>query len=273
MNDENLKLESTIKEVRSELKSILIKRREVIEKLGFAFEKVVANKESICEEIKNCLKEEIALEIISSRTIEQSCRPEWKKKTRPKLENEKFSFSHCKPEQKQRKIIIDNDGSPVQYGVENNYDDSNPQVDFKQDIKWTASQENESPQQLGGIIRELIYENKKIKQEKDEIQVKLGEAIESLHIHKQRENELLRKVESMANRSEQHQNVFDAEFPVEFRPLQSHMAQIFKSNVRQEVWFTLKIDVSKKKVVSAKIGRKLLPQNMMETGNNESQTA
>jgi hypothetical protein len=39
---------------------------------------VVVNKESICEEIKNCLKEELG--IISPRTIEQSCRPEWKKK-------------------------------------------------------------------------------------------------------------------------------------------------------------------------------------------------
>jgi hypothetical protein len=98
MNNKNSELDSIIEEVRSELRSILIKREELILKLALAFEKVVANKESICEEIKNCLKEEIALQIISPRTIEQSCRPEWKKKTRPKHENEKISFFHPKPE-------------------------------------------------------------------------------------------------------------------------------------------------------------------------------
>ena len=77
MNSKYEELDTIIEEVRSELRSILIKRRKLIEKLGFAFEKVVANKESICEEIKNCLKEEIATGLISARTIEQSCRPEW----------------------------------------------------------------------------------------------------------------------------------------------------------------------------------------------------
>lgn len=92
MNNANSELESTIEEVRSELRSILIRRRELIEKLGLAFEKVITNKESICEEIKNCLKDEISSNIISSRTIEQYCRPEWKRKTKPsKLENENFS--------------------------------------------------------------------------------------------------------------------------------------------------------------------------------------
>ena len=64
-----------------ELKSMLMKKRKLIEKLGFVFEKVVANAESVCEEIKNCLKEEIEKGLISTRTIEQSCLSEWKKKT------------------------------------------------------------------------------------------------------------------------------------------------------------------------------------------------
>jgi hypothetical protein len=34
--------------------------------------------------------------------------------------------------------------------------------------------------------------------------------------------------------------------------------------VRQEVWFAVKIDAYKKKVVSAQVGRKLLPQNVTE---------
>ena len=268
MNNENSELDKIIEEVRSELRSIFIKRQELILKLGLAFEKEVVKKESICEEIKNCLKEEIALGLISPRTIEQSCRPEWKKKTRPKLENENFSFSHPKPEQEQRKIVMNNHGNPVQEAANNN-GDSNLNVDLRQDANESPRQNNDLLQRQHSIINELINENRRLKQEKGEVQVRLGEAIESLHIQKQREIELLRKLESTANRSEQHQDTIETEFPVDYRPLQNHMTQIFKSPTRQEVWFTVKFDINKKKVVSVQLGRKLLPQNVVETGNNE----
>jgi hypothetical protein len=261
-------LDRIIEEVRRELRMILLKRRQLIEKLGLAFEKVVSDRESICEEIKNCLKKEIALDIISPRTIEQCCRPEWKKKTKPKLENENFSFSHPKPEQKLKKIVMDNHGNPVQE-AESNDGDSNPEFDFRQDAKEIAQHDNELLQRQQSIIRELINENRRLKQEKGEVQVKLGETIESLHIQKQREAELLRKIESIANRAEQYQNVIEIEFPVNYRPLQNHMVEIYNSPTRQEVWFVVKIDVNKKKVVSVQLGRKLLPQNVVDTGNNE----
>lgn len=269
MNLEVKDLDSIINEVRSELRTILIKRRELIERLGFAFEKVVTNKDSICEEIKTCLKEEIASDIISPRTIEQHCRSEWKKKTRPKHENEKNSFSQSKPEeeeQRQREIIIDNHGNPVHDAPENHYSDSSQKVDFRQDEKETSYQNHELLEKLSRTTRELIIENKKIRQEKDEIQIKLEEALESLYVQKQRERELLRKNESTANRLEQHQNVFDTEFSIDYRQLQKYMAQIYKSTVRQEVWFTAKIDPNKKNIVSAHLGRKLLPQNITESG-------
>jgi hypothetical protein len=271
MNNKNSELDRTIEEVRRELRTILIRRQELILKLGWAFEKVVANKESICEEIKNCLREEIALGIISPRTIEQSCPHEWKKKTKPKLENEKFSFSHPKPEQKQRtKIVMDNHGNRVQE-TESDNGDSNPEVGSRQDAREIAQQDNELLQRQQNIIRELINENRRLKQEKGEVQVMLGEAIESLHIQKQREAELLRKIESTANRTEQYQNVIEIEFPVNYRPLQNHMAEIYKSPTRQEVWFAVKIDVNKKKVVSVQLGRKLLPQNVVETRDGNGQ--
>jgi hypothetical protein len=157
----------------------------------------------------------------------------------------------------------------MQDKTENNYCDSNPQVDFQQDAKETTQQDNELLQRHLSIIRELINENRGLKQERGEIQVKLGEALESLHIQKKREIELLRKLESTASISEQNLNVIETEFPVDYRSLQNHMAQIFKSAGRQEVWFTVKIDVNKQKVVSVQIGRKLLPQNLMETGNGK----
>jgi hypothetical protein len=46
------------------------RRKQLVQKLGNAFEKVVSDRESICEEIKNTLKEEIAEGIISARLIE-----------------------------------------------------------------------------------------------------------------------------------------------------------------------------------------------------------
>ena len=88
-------LDFTIQFVKNELQNILTKKKELIKKLGEAFKKVVSKEESICEEIKNTLQKEIANGIISSRTIEQYCLPEWKKKTRPK--NEKTSFSELSP--------------------------------------------------------------------------------------------------------------------------------------------------------------------------------
>ena len=60
------------------------KRKDLIIKLGQAFERKVSDTESICEEIKNALGEEIAQRLISIRDIERYCPDKWKKKTRPK---------------------------------------------------------------------------------------------------------------------------------------------------------------------------------------------
>src|SRR5438093_1553617 len=84
-------LDSIIKEVKHDFQSILVKRKELVLKLGNAFEGAFSDPESICEEIKNTLKEEIAAKLISARNIEIYCPDKWKRKTRPK--NEKTSFS------------------------------------------------------------------------------------------------------------------------------------------------------------------------------------
>jgi hypothetical protein len=69
MNNENPELDCIIEEVRGELRNILLKRRELIEKLGLAYEKVVANKESICEEIKTTLRDEIVDKTFHPETL------------------------------------------------------------------------------------------------------------------------------------------------------------------------------------------------------------
>ena len=63
----NSDLNEVIRQVKEEFKTFLAKRRELIIKLGEAFERTVSNSESICEEIKNTLAEEIAQSYLNSR--------------------------------------------------------------------------------------------------------------------------------------------------------------------------------------------------------------
>jgi len=93
-------VDRVIAQAKKELRSLFVKSEDQIKKVGNALKKVVKKEESICEEIKIALKEEIAEGVISTRTIELHCPPEWKHKTKPKQrENEKISFS--KPQQQQ----------------------------------------------------------------------------------------------------------------------------------------------------------------------------
>jgi hypothetical protein len=92
-NDKNRSdLETAIKEVKQEIRShhqqLLAKRKELIRRLGKAFQAVISNPKDVCEEIKNCLQEERADGIISTREIERYCPDKWK--TKPKNDNLSF---------------------------------------------------------------------------------------------------------------------------------------------------------------------------------------
>ncbi|MFY9870576.1 MAG: hypothetical protein WAK17_12730, partial [Candidatus Nitrosopolaris sp.] len=60
-------------QVKQELRSLFVTSGEQIKELGNVIKKVVKKEESICEEIKIALKEEIAEGLISTRTIELHC--------------------------------------------------------------------------------------------------------------------------------------------------------------------------------------------------------
>jgi hypothetical protein len=114
-SNNNSELDIAIKEVKHELKAMFLKRKDLIVKLGIEFEKVVANPESVCEEIKIVLHQEIADHIISSRDIERYCPDKWKKKTKPQ-KNDKLSFLTKTEEQEKEEhmtIAIDTQGSPA----------------------------------------------------------------------------------------------------------------------------------------------------------------
>ncbi|MGB8938112.1 MAG: hypothetical protein WCC17_23725 [Candidatus Nitrosopolaris sp.] len=105
-------LDTTIKEVKKGFRKLLVKREELITRLGKAFEAVISNPKDVCEEIKNCLHEEIAQRIISARDIERYCPGKWKKKTKPK--NDKLSFSKQAEEKpQQQQIAATKDGKSV----------------------------------------------------------------------------------------------------------------------------------------------------------------
>jgi hypothetical protein len=112
-SQDSSELDITIREVKGEFKHFLTKRKELIIKMGTAYEKVVANPESICEEIKNVLRDEIAQKLISSRDIERYCLDKWKTKTKPK--NDNLSFSKQVEEKPQPKIAMTTEGKPVSY--------------------------------------------------------------------------------------------------------------------------------------------------------------
>jgi hypothetical protein len=107
-SQDSSELDITIREVKGEFKHFLIKRKELIIKLGTSYEKVVANPESICEEIKNVLRDEIAQKLISSRDIERYCPDKWKTKTKPK--NDKLSFCKQVEDKPQPPIALTHDG-------------------------------------------------------------------------------------------------------------------------------------------------------------------
>ena len=167
-NDSNL--DKIIQQVKQEFKRFLVKRRELVLRLGNAFERVVANPESICEEIKNTLQDEIADKVISARNIEMYCPSSWKRKTKPK--NENSSFSTNKEEERENKLIaIDTQGSTVYerkliagtsqaYIRENNFG-------LQPQEKPTNIQNNATEMHNCPNCEKLLIENQKIQSEKD----------------------------------------------------------------------------------------------------------
>jgi hypothetical protein len=85
-------MEDTIRRIKEHFKVFLLTRELLIKILGYAYAKLVPNRQDICRAIKKALAEEVAAHIISKRQIERYCLDEWKEKTKPK-KNDKLSFS------------------------------------------------------------------------------------------------------------------------------------------------------------------------------------
>ena len=176
VNDHNCNtdLDEVIRQVKEEFKNIFAKRRDLIIKLGEAFERTVSNSESICEEIKSELCDEIAKGLISSRDIERYCPDKWKKKTKPNKEqkNDNLSFSSQK-QQVVPRLIVDTYGNPVTEPATSPSSDSNNDINKKESTieedKYTdnlpAGNELENKiRKSANIDQQLLSEQVRIKE-------------------------------------------------------------------------------------------------------------
>jgi hypothetical protein len=85
-------VESIVGFVKEKCKFLLISPKMLIRTIGYAYARFLSNPQDICTAIKRALAEEVTAKIISDRKIERLCPDEWKKKTKPK-KNDNMSFS------------------------------------------------------------------------------------------------------------------------------------------------------------------------------------
>ena len=122
-------LDAVTQQVKQEFREWkLVKRRDLVTRLGNAFERVCpSNPETVCEEIKNALRDEIAERLISTRDIERYCPDKWKKRTSPK--SDKLSLS----KQKSQLIGVSIEGNQISQSEKPNFDSKTAETEKQQD--------------------------------------------------------------------------------------------------------------------------------------------
>ena len=196
-----------------------MKRRKLIQRLGYAFEGVVANPESICEEIKTTLRDEIAEKAISSRDIERYCPEKWKKKTKPQ-KNDNLSFSDILEEESQKKVVIGTMGTSLE---EPSLGNDTVNIDNNNEQEGNKSFQSQS-------VKKYIHHG---------------------HGHGQLPEDLVRyELQHINNDS------YDIEFSLPFNDVQSYASSTFKLNGGiSNLWFNCVINKKTGKVLSAGVGR------------------
>jgi len=212
----NQELDTVIEEVRKELRSILMRRRSLIQKLGYAFEKVVTNPESICEEIKTSLRDEIVNKTISSRDIERYCLDKWKKKTKPQ-KNDNLSFSDILEQENQKKVVIGAEGTSLQ---EPSTDNHSANIGNEKDSLFQSnSEEEDNHHNLNQLSEDMA------------------------------KSELI--IEQYINNG-----LCDVEFSLPFNDVQTYASSVFKQNSGiGRLWFNCTIDKKSGNIVGAGVGR------------------
>jgi hypothetical protein len=263
----NSDLDTVIIQVKEEIKSIFFKRKDLIRKLGEAFKHTVSA-ESICEEIKNASHEEIAQGLISIRDIERYCPIGWKKKTRPKKEeNDSLSFS--RQMQEVIPLIIDTDGNSVteqaaiSTSESNNNDALKNEGPAKEEAKYTekfhAGNELEDViRKSANVDQQLLSEQGKIKEletENERLKLDLQSKSDEIFLLHSQIEDLESKLKADVHDDQENQ-FFDVGFHLPFEPLCDHMRAYFsKNNHIKSISFIAKADIVTKSITNIQIRR------------------
>lgn len=201
----------------------------------------------------SALREEIANGLISRRDIERYCDDDWKKKTRPKKENDKLSFS--RHEQQAIPLMIDIDGNSVteQAAISSSDSSNNDAVNSEgsgnEEVKYV--EEFNAGNELEDAIR--IFDNE-VQQKALSVQGRVKEIdsnIERINTDleiKSNENYLQPKVKDLTAS-------LDIQFEVQFEHLRKHMESCCRKHITN-IWFFAKVDPVTKNVSDVQFGLK-----------------
>jgi hypothetical protein len=294
-------LDEIIQSVKQEFKNFLVKRRELIIKLGYAFERVVANPECICEEIKSALRDEIAEKIISSRNIEMYSPDKWKKKTKPK-KNDNLSFLTKTEEQEKEEhmtIAIDTQGSPADelklIGPKSQTCIKERNCDLETQELSTNIQSNTINVDSCPNCKKPLLENQRIHHEKD-IKIKeledereqvchalniksaenAGMQAQINHLNKKLQEKDENDVDVSSSSNAHHQlessQIVDLEFALQYEEVLRYVRSRLKiSGILGSLWFNCSLHKRTFRIVSAYPGSIIERKSMANKENNRNE--
>jgi hypothetical protein len=256
MSDLEKQVEDEIENARSELTTVVLaKQKDVIDRMGKALEKIRdgEKRSSICEELKERLREEIARGLISQRTITAHCRSEWKRQDKVKfgkkgseIKKKLAANSAATPKEEAEQVplpqgptgdtlLVTANGSQERQAHENDDD---------RDVDRRHRHEQEHAP-VDERLRKKLEEE--LKQEKEQ-KLALQEHNDYLQAQLQAQHE---------DRDALGQLNVDFEFYLLFREVRPYMASRFKADGDiAKVWFHGTIDPRTGSVVRASCGRK-----------------
>jgi hypothetical protein len=264
MSDLEKQVEDEIEKARSQLTTVVLaKQKEVILKMGEALEKIWdgEKRSSICEELKERLREEIAQGIIAKRTVELHCKPQWKRQDKVKfgkkgseIKKKLAANSAATPKEEAEQVpppppqgptgdttlLVTENGSQERQAHESDDDDSD--VDRRHD-----RHEQEHAPMEDERLRKLEEE---LKQEKEQ---KLALVEHNNYLQAQLQQAQHEDRDALGQR-----NNVDFEFYLLLREVRPYMQLRYKANGGDsaQVWFHGSIDPRTGKVVRASCGRK-----------------
>jgi hypothetical protein len=259
MSDLEKQVEDEIEKARSELTTVVLaKQKEVILRMGEALEKIRdgEKRSSICEELKERLREEIASGLISQRTIIAHCRPEWKRQDKVKfgkkgseIKKKLAANSAATPKEEAEQVpplsqgptgdttlLVTANGSQERQAHESDDDDSDVDRRHRHEQEHAPMDER---------LRKKLEEE--LKQEKEQ-NLALAEHNDYLQAQLQAQHE---------DRDALGQLNVDFEFYLLLREVRTYMVSRFKAEGDiAKVWFHGTIDPRTGSVVRASCGRK-----------------